>query len=367
MKVILITNNFAGGGRERRLVQLMKSLSSRNDCQYEVIILADKTQVDYPEIFKLGCKLTFLSKNDGFIDYHILENKIMEFHPDIVHCWCMNSRMLYHLMKLKRQQHFVLISGYVADGNRIPLFSTEFFTTYASFLLSDHIVSNSMAGLIAKKAPLGKSSVIYNGFDYDRFSKEIDIIYKKEEIGLLPNDFVISMIARFNAAKDWISFIRVAEKLREYKYVKFLAVGKGEDLETIKQEALNLNLNNIIFLGFRKDVEDIVRISDLTMLWSNEKVHAEGVSNSIMESMAAGVPVIASKGGGTSEIIKDRVNGFIVPPADVNAAVEILKDILGKLIELRKVSAAAKNEINCRFLLSQMTENYICLYKKLIQ
>ena len=367
MKIILIINTLNGGGRERRLVQLLKSLCLRKDFIVELIVLSDNTEVDYPEVYKLGCKTLFLSTKGGKIDYQLMYKELCILRPDIVHCWCMNSKMLYYLVKCKINYRFVLISGYVADGNRIPILSTEFLTTHASFFLSDHIVSNSIAGLRAKKAPLNKSSVIYNGFDYARFNNVINIIDKRTELGLSTNDFVISMFARFCEAKDWRSFVGVAKMLKDETNIKFLAVGQGKNLEIIKSIANKHNLGNILFLGFRQDVEDIIRISNLTMLWSNEKVHAEGVSNSIMESMAAGVPVIASRGGGTAEIISNSINGFIVPPGDISLSVKIIKEIMSDSAMYKRISVKSKEEIKKRFLLSQMTDNYITLYKKLLK
>lgn len=365
MKILFIINVLQGGGRERRMIQLIKSLSLDNNYHISLVVLTDSTKVDYPEIYETGCKITFLSDDGSFINYGILYEEVREFQPDIVHCWCMNSSMLYHLIKAKMKCKFVLIAGFVADGNRIPVFTTEFVTTQMSFLLSDHIISNSLAGLKAKHAPMFKSSVIHNGFDFNRFSKDFDYSRKRAELGLSNDAFVISMIARFNAAKDWDSFIRSAELFKKDKNVYLLAVGKGETLQSMIDKAQKLDLTNISFLGFRKDVEDLMRISNVTMLWSNEKVHAEGISNSIMESMAAGVPVIASRGGGTGEIIVDGENGFIVSPGDAEAAVKVINKLLSNKEYYNEICLSAKRHISENFLLSQMAENYKNLYKHL--
>lgn len=366
MKILFIINVLSGGGRERRMIQLIKSLSLDSSYKLSLVVLSDKTSVDYSDIYETKTELTFLSQNGDGINYKLLDNLVHKFAPNIVHCWCMNSRLLYHLVKLRIHHRFKLISGYVADGNKIPLCSTEFITTHASFMLSDCIISNSKAGLIAKNAPLSKSVVIYNGFDYNRFGKDLIKSEKRKELGLDDVDFVISMFARFSPAKDWESFIECASLLSWNKRIKFMAVGKGENLQTIIDQADKKGLNNIMFLGFRSDVEDLIRISDLTMLWSNDDYHAEGVSNSIMESMAAGVPVIASKGGGTCEIIDDKVNGYVVLPKDTHAAVNIIKALLTDTSKYYDVCSSAKTEIENRFLLSHMAHNYKQLYVKLL-
>ena len=90
------------------------------------------------------------------------------------------------------------------------------------------------------------------------------------------------------------------------------------------------NGNGIYFLGNQKDVESIVNICDIGVLMTNNLVHQEGVSNSILEYMAFSKPVIASKGGGTSEIVIPEETGFLINPFDVN---DLAKKIVYLLIK----------------------------------
>ena len=135
MKILFIINVLSGGGRERRMIQLIKFLSLDPSYELSLVVLSDNSSVDYLDIYETKTKLTFLSQIGGDINYNLLDDLVNNFAPNIVHCWCMNSKLLYHLVKLRMSHKFKLISGYVADGNKIPLCSTEFITTHASFLL----------------------------------------------------------------------------------------------------------------------------------------------------------------------------------------------------------------------------------------
>jgi len=128
----------------------------------------------------------------------------------------------------------------------------------------------------------------------------------------------------------------------------------------------NKGLKNIHFVTNRSDVMEIMAVTDVSVLFTNNDVHAEGVSNSIMESMAASVPVIATAGGGTAEIITPGDDGFIIEPKNVNMACTRLVELLENE-ELRKtMGEKASNTVKTRFVLSTMGEQYYSIYKQLL-
>ena len=213
-----------------------------------------------------------------------------------------------------------------------------------------------------------KSRVVFNGFDYARFANEVNPDALREKLNIPDGHKVVSMIARVSEAKDWDSFISLAKLAQTDKQeITFLAIGKGEKLDYYRSRISEEEISNIKFIGFRSDVEDIIRISFATVLFSNASVHAEGISNSIMESLAAGVPVIATKGGGTSEIILDGEDGFLVNPKDYKKAYEYLKELLTNDFLYTSYCKKAVSDIKERFLLSTMVDNYQKIYHQLIK
>lgn len=359
-RIVHIISSLSGGGRERRMSQLVGSMRDSADYETHVIVFSPQNDYlpDYPSE-----KIHIVSKSVGKIRFmKNLSRELAAIQPDIVHLWSGINAVVLPVLKAKRRRGFRLILGYLADGNPVKQFSDRLVMKIA-YSYADAVVSNSRAGLIAKKAPKDKSHVIYNGFDFARLeAKPFDENALRSELHL-GKKRVVTMVARFDRAKNWKMFIDVAERFADDENVVFLAVGDGPLIDNYK----TLGNENVVFAGRRSDVENILKITDVSLLFSNSDVHAEGVSNSIMEAMAAGVPVIATRGGGTAEIISDGENGFIVEPDDVDSATRLCRELVVDNPEKRnEMGEKAVDEIKSRFLLSKMTADYVVLYDNLI-
>ena len=142
------------------------------------------------------------------------------------------------------------------------------------------------------------------------------------------------MIARMNdPAKRHDIFLQAADRLAaKHPKLEFILVGDGPLRPGLEAMAAKLGLGErVIFLGERLDIPAVLAASDISVLPSM----SESLSNSIMESMAAGVPVVACRAGGNVELIRDGENGFLVATADAEALAERI-DTLVQQPELRK-------------------------------
>lgn len=368
MKIVHVIASLHGGGRERRLVQLAKGLSADSRIEQCILLLtqANEFPVDYPEVYAYA-RIIHLGNSSRMVLFKALYRNLVGINPDIVHDWTGVPLVLGALSILKHCLGFKYVEGFVADGNPVTTISGRVMTQI-SFSVADAVVSNSLAGLVAKHAPLSKSHVFYNGFDFDRISgiTKNDIIALREELGIRDGIKIIAMLARHDAAKDWSTFLDVAQVMNGYSDVVFFSVGKGVDLDQFKDDVRHRGLDNVKTLGFRYDAERIIAASYITLLFSNEKVHAEGVSNSIMESMAAGIPVIATAGGGTVEIINNGEDGYIVEPKNVSAIVSMIDRLLFDKDEYRRLGINARMKIKSKFSLAHMVQEYQDLYSLLL-
>lgn len=363
MKILFFINQIGGGGRERRLAQLICELDKQDDV--EMMAVTTYENVGYKEVENTSLIIKVVNDATHLARFRSYKEIIAEFRPDIIHLWIETPMFCMILPWLARIYNSKYVVGFVADGNQLPKFSLKKMAISYTFYKADAIVSNSKAGLVAKGAPKKKSHIIYNGFDFTRFAGDADRGYVKKEFGVSAK-YIVPMLARVNKAKDWQSFIDVAARAKEEGLdADFLAIGGGEMLEYYQLEVKQRNLNNIRFVGRRADVEKILKASDVSMLFTSE-VHKEGVSNSIMEAMAAGLPVIATDGGGTPEIIKDGENGYIIPLHDVERAFKILKKLLSDDMLRKQIGERAKKHIQEHFLLTRMGDDYMNLYKKLL-
>lgn len=363
MKILHVVSKFAGGGLERRAIQTVKGLCGHPEIEQQIVVLSN--QIEYREILSLPVKIHYLNDLVRKDRIFALKDVVSVFRPDIVHSWLDHYPTDQVYMSLMKYVYgYKYIHGAVCDANRVKRMTTVWLGQKVSFICADAVVSNSQAGLIAKKAPQKKSVVIYNGFDFGRIPQILNHD-KKKEIGV-DTKYIVTMCGRIDGSKDWDSFIEVARLASEENIdVTFVAIGNGSMIDNYRDEVFKRGLNNIIFLGRRTDVEELIGLSDVCILLSNKKTHAEGVSNFIMESMASAKPVIATCDGGTPEIVRTGVCGYVVED-NVYDAYKLLKDLLSDETKRVKYGEEAKKEIMNRFTLSQMTDNYLNLYHRLI-
>ena len=146
----------------------------------------------------------------------------------------------------------------------------------------------------------------------------------KKALGLNEDDFVITTIAEFIKRKNYNTMLKVVSNLK-YKIpnLKFLICGTGKLENNIKVQIKNLNLDNIVkILGYRRDINKILTISDVFMLPS----YHEGLTLSVIEAMNFGVPCVVSDVRGNRDLIINNKGGFVFPPNDSdNFANSILK------------------------------------------
>ena len=217
-------------------------------------------------------------------------------------------------------------------------------------------VSNNMKECLIKYEKINpqKIQVIYNGVDTSEFRKIEDSnwkIEKKKELGIEGEDVVIGNVARLVGVKDHATLIHAFSLVREKiengegnveKSFKLLIVGDGEELENLKELCQNFKLScfdltqtdvssivyprfSVLFARTRMDIPELLNIMDVFVLSSLN----EGLSLTLLEAMASKVPVVATCVGGTPEIVRDRINGFLCNVSDAEDMASCIKKAIG--------------------------------------
>lgn len=170
---------------------------------------------------------------------------------------------------------------------------------------------------------------IYSGTDLERFDPErVHGSKIKKEFDIPDDAPVVGMVANYSDYRGHEFFIRaVPLVLKEVPGAKFIIAGR--DTTSLKLTSLAASLGvteNIRFAGFRSDVPDLLSVMDISV---NSSL-SEGLAGALRESLAMGVPVVATNVGGNPELVKDGINGLLVPPADSEsismAITKLLKD-----------------------------------------
>jgi sugar transferase (PEP-CTERM/EpsH1 system associated) len=184
-------------------------------------------------------------------------------------------------------------------------------------------VSSRLAERMAQEMafPLDRITVIRNGLDLNRFQPVADKTAARQALGISPDQLVIGTVGRTVPVKDHPTFLRALARVRDAG-VRFTAViaGTGPAFQDTVRLAESLNLTEVQLLGNRDDVDTVLRAFDIFVLSST----SEGLSNTIQEAMATGLPVVATNVGGADELVVEGQTGILTPSGDDRAMADAL-------------------------------------------
>ncbi len=207
--------------------------------------------------------------------------------------------------------------------------------------------------------------LIENAIDADRFATMDDPAAAKTALGLDPARPVVGLIGRLTQQKGAIHFVKAANLvLQTVDEVQFLLVGEGElwhELrEMVRKERVEASVKMI---GYQADVVPVMAALDIFVLPSLY----EGLPYTLMEAMAAGRPVIASRVGGNVDLIVEGQHGLLVPPGDSVALAEGLVHLLSVPQERERMAAMALAAARERPGTREMAAHVIDLYRDLLE
>jgi len=214
-----------------------------------------------------------------------------------------------------------------------------------------------------------KIEVVPLGLELEPFLKNEKYRGKfREELGLSEDTFLIGIIGRLVPIKGHRYFLQTAKAVSSQfsilnSQLKFIIIGDGELREELETYAGQLGiLNDVIFTGFRQDLPEVYADLDIVVLTSIN----EGTPVSVIEAMASGKPVVATKVGGVSSLVKDNVTGFLVKSGDVRSFSEAILKLLKNPEIRQKMGRKAREEVFPYYDVSELVKRIDCLYTQLI-
>ena len=185
----------------------------------------------------------------------------------------------------------------------------------------------------------------------------IDRSEKRKELGLSVDTAATITVGELNANKNHIQALKALSKLTKLNF-HYIIVGNGESEQELKKAVNELMLQNkVSFLGFRRDVPELLAASDVFILTSRR----EGLPKAVMEAMAAGLPIIATDVRGNRDLVKSGENGYLVPLDDVEQtaiAIERLIDSEDLRRSMGEKSKELVKQYDLKNIIPQMEEIY---------
>jgi glycosyltransferase involved in cell wall biosynthesis len=223
-------------------------------------------------------------------------------------------------------------------------------------------VSTRIAERMARefRFPLEQITTIHNGVDLDRFRPR-DRSAARARLDLPTGATVVGTVGRMLPVKDHDTLLSALARIRSSgTHVITVMAGNGPLEGHLRRRAADLRLD-VRFLGSRPDIEDVLPACDIYVSSSV----SEGLSNTILEAMATGIPVVATRVGGTDELVQDGLTGVLVPAADPAALAEAIESVVTQPAMRRDMGLSSRARAERLFGLDRMVQNYERVYLEL--
>ena len=361
MRVLIVLDSLKRAGAERQALYAVGEMTRQGrdveliyynlaTREYDVSLAAPASVTRLP---KNGEKLRFLWK---------LTRYLRAGRYDVVHAF-MGATSIY-----------VGLAGWLA-GTPVRLGGERAeYSATGLVRLAHRIVNRLLTGWICNSEAIRRSllpgvgarpervHVVYNGIDPRAFESRLTVAEAKERLRFEGDQPVISLSGRLTYQKNIGLFLEAASMVARLRpRARFLVIGEGELEDALRRQARELGLGeHVHFLGVRSDIPDLLRATDVMTLTS----HYEGVSNTLLEAMAVGIPVVSTAHAGVEELLTNEIDGLIVAMGDARA----LSDNYVRLIDdpelRRRIGEAARDTVRRRFTIESLGENLYSVYER---
>ena len=209
-----------------------------------------------------------------------------------------------------------------------------------------------------------KVVVIPNGVDPGRFDIPLTRVEARERLGIPAEHFIIGTVGRLEEQKGLRYLVDAVRMLRERGKNAFLLVaGSGREEVRLREQATRGGIEDaVFFLGARRDVPDLYRAMDvfaLSSLW-------EGGPITLLEAMASGLPVVATPVGFVPEVVRDGVNGFLVPARDPAMLGEALWRVREDPVRAAEIGREGRETVRDRYTHRHLAEKVMAVYEEVL-
>lgn len=360
-KIAHIIQSLDNGGCEN---MLLRTLPLVNEFEHLIITLKEVGELA-PQFSKAGIQVVTVNCHSLFDipGAFRLRTFVAREQPDLV---------LSYLF------HADIMSRFVLSLSPIPFLRTtynhpKYFVARFLEWLTRPLVKKYLANSAAVKRfyvhHLGvnqeKIVVLPNGIDLNQFSSFAEDTKTRESLGFSHDDTVIICVANLHPNKGHRYLLEAFEQIyQKRKDVRLLLVGAGAEKSNLEKQITNYtSRDHILFLGKRADIPVLLNASDIFVLTT----FFEGMSNALMEAMAAGLPIITTDIEENRELVTHHETGLLIPVKNSRALEEALTELLENKILRTQLSSQAKQYIQTHFSLDTIAKDWNKLLVEYIQ
>ena len=359
------------GGLENGLVNLINAMPSD---EYRHVIVSLKPSTDFQKrISQPDVQVVTINKAEGkdLGAYLRLWRLLRSLHPDIVHTRNIPALdMLFPaamagVKRLVHSEHGLDITeldGHHVRYNRLRRLSRTVAKRYIAVSRDLQLWLHEGIGI-----PEEKISLIYNGVDTNRFHPNQTLALDISHEFVMPQLFVLGTVGRLESIKDQVTLARAFVRILELRpalrqTLRLAIVGDGNLRFEVEKILDSAGSRALAWLpGFRNDASYLYPLFDVFVLPSRR----EGISNTLLEAMASGLPVVATCVGGNPEVVEENVTGFLVEPNDPELMAHALLRYINDATLVTEHGRAARARVEKHFSLDAMVSEYRRVYELL--
>lgn len=372
--VVHIIYRLAVGGTENGVINLINGMP-REGYRHAIISLTDCSAFR-GRLQRDDVPVVSLNKGQGLgLGMHArLWNVLRGLRPDIVHTrglsgWeCLLSATLAGVAGRVHGEH----GRDVYDPDGLNFKYNVLRRSLRSLVHRYVAVSQELAAWLVEivGVPVERVSRVCNGVDTRRFEPNGKSCHEFEAQGFTrPANIVVGTVGRMEAVKDPLTLVRaflhlINSDANARKRVRLVMVGDGTLRRDAQQLVSAAGADSLVwFSGERDDVPEIMRGMDLFILPSLR----EGISNTILEAMASGLPVIATNVGGNPELVVGGQTGLLVPPSDPLEITKAVQVYLSDPTKLAEHGRAGRTRVEAQFSIESMVNGYLAVYDAVLK
>lgn len=362
IKIAYVIDELGIGGTERQLKYLIDGLDRSI---FEPVLYLLRNKVDNSmrpfntPIELLG--VTSLFSLNGLIKFIAFAWGLKKYKFDIVQTFFQDSTIFGVIAARLAGVRKVVVSVRDLLFWKTPLISWVHrkITARADFII---VNSNAIKEHLTGNYYFNKINVIHNGIPVEN-ALTASLESKNSlcsGLGIDPRFPIVTLVANCNRAVKRVDLlVEAAPLVLKGKKVFFLIVGNGHLLPELQKRASELGIQCWVkFLGSRNDTEKILAGSDLALNTSD----SEGLSNSVLEAMRAGIPVVVSDVAGNRELVESEKTGLFFHPGDPQSLAFQIQTILNDTEFSNRLGCSGKLEFEKNYSLSRMVSEHITLY-----
>ncbi len=383
IKIAHIISRMISGGAEEDVLQTIEGLDKKkysidlivgDDCKEEVFQKSKEIGFQVIQVNGLKGKLDFLWDPIVLIKLLVILRKRRY---DIVNTHTTKSGILGRIAAKVAGIPIIICR---LHGTAIDTFSN--YSLNCALMFFERLISQytdafiSVSRLLSEQyirrgiGSMKNHYIVYTGIKLDKFFNARNKMNREDlikEINIEPRSFIMGMIGRLEKAKGHkylLDALTILKEKRKNINLILLIVGEGEEKENLVKYSINIGLEkNVIFTGYRTDIEKIMGMMDIFILSSLR----EGLPRVLVQAAAVGLPSVAFNVDGVPEIVKDGINGFLVEPKNVNELAEKIVKYIDDRDLIKSHGRNGQNFVKGKWSIEEMVSRVDNIYKELIR